>query len=108
MKKILLLVLMILAVALPAFAETEMQRTNRMMVDCIKNQLCYKADAQRQAVWVNEYAWRTAYFDDKANISNFFLAYTKARKPEAAYVDIRSATSNKVIGQRNPFGYKDK
>lgn len=93
---------------LTSIAETQMQKTNRMMVDCIQNGLVYKADAQRQTVWVNENAWRSAYFDDKKNIANFFFVYTKTRNSEAAYVDIRSAYSNKIIGKFDLFGYKEK
>lgn len=111
MKNFFVLVMLLISLALtltPSYAETQMQRTNRMMVDAIQNGLVYKADARTQSVWVNEYAWRSAYFDDKKNIANFFLVYTKTRNPEAMFVDIRSANSNKVIGKVDAFGYKDK
>lgn len=111
MKKLLLFSILLLSLCIfisPSYAETEMQKTNRMMVDCIQNGLVYKADAQSQSVWVNEPAWRSAYFDDKRNIANFFLVYTKTRNPDAVFVWIRSAYTNKVIGKIDPFGYKDK
>lgn len=111
MKKNFLLAMVLMSLTLPilpSYAETQMQKTNRMMVDAIQNGLVYKADARTQSVWVNEYAWRSAYFDDKKNIANFFLVYTKTRNPEAMFVDIRSANSNRVIGKVDSFGYKDK
>ncbi len=109
MKKLLLILMLFLTICSPVvFAETQMEKTNRMMLDCINNGLVYKADAKGQIVWVNEAAWRSSYYDDKKNIANFFLIYTKTRNSQAAFVDIRSATSNKVIGTMSPFGYKDK
>lgn len=111
MKKFFVLIMLLILLALPlapSYAETQMQKTNRMMVDAIQNGLVYKADARTQSVWVNEYAWRSAYFDDKQNIANFFLVYTKTRNSEARFVDIRSANSNKIIGKIDSFGYKDK
>lgn len=111
MRKFFLSLVLLMSFALPimpAYAETQMEKTNRMMVDAIQNGLVYKADARTQSVWVNEYAWRSAYFDDKKNIANFFLVYTKTRNPDAVFVHIRSANSNKVIGKIDPFGYKDK
>lgn len=108
MKKFCFLLLIMVFSTLSVFAETLMEETNRMMLDCIKNGLVYKADAQWQSVWVNEAAWRSAYYDDKKNIANFFLVYTKTRNSQAAFVDIRSANSNKVIATMSPLGYKDK
>ncbi len=111
MNRVLVTTIILMALILPilpANAETQMQKTNRMMVDCIQNSLVYKADAQNQTVWVNEQAWRSAYFDDKKNIANFFLIYTQTRNQDAAFVDIRSAYSNKVLGKIDLFGYKEK
>ena len=108
-RKVLLSILVLFISCSFAYAETEMQKTNRLMNECIQNNLCYKANAQLQVVYVNEYAWRVSNFDDKQNISAFFLAYTRARNPQAVFVDIRSSSSGKTIGSYNKaWGYKEK
>ena len=77
--------------------------------DCIHNNLCYKADAQLQRVYVNEYAWRASAFDDKESIAMFFLKYTKARNNRAVFVEIMSSNTGKKIGTYNYYnGYKEK
>ncbi len=108
MKKFYLLFLGLCLTATIAFAETEMQLTNRMMNECIQNNLCYKADAQMQRVYVNEYVWRTSAFDDKQNIAMFFMKYTKARNNRAVFVEIMSSSSGKKIGTYNSYnGYRE-
>ncbi|OLA72860.1 MAG: hypothetical protein BHW62_08415 [Acinetobacter sp. CAG:196_36_41] len=108
MKKIFFLVV-ILSFCLSVNAENNMEKTNRMMNECIQKNLCYKANASLQEVYVNEYAWRNAYIDDKESIALFFLKYTQARNPQAKFVNINSATSGKTIGvYKEYFGYKDK
>ena len=109
MKKFCLLLLGLGITTMIAFAETEMQLTNRMMNECIQNNLCYKADAQLQRVYVNEYAWRASAFDDKESIAMFFLKYTKARNNRAVFVEIMSSNTGKKIGTYIYYnGYKEK
>lgn len=71
-RKVLLSILVLFISCSFAYAETEMQKTNRLMNECIQNNLCYKANAQLQVVYINEYAWRVSNIDDKQNISAFF------------------------------------
>lgn len=53
MKKIFFLVV-ILSFCLSVNAENNMEKTNRMMNECIQKNLCYKANASLQEVYVNE------------------------------------------------------
>ena len=108
MKRFCLILAISLFFNLPCFAETEMQRTNAMMVECIQNGLCTEANAQMQEVYVGEYVWKVSNFRDKENIARFFMAYTKARNSNAGFVDIKSSTSGRKIASYNVFsGYKE-
>ena len=110
MKKGLFLILIILISVSTniAKAESDMQATNRMMNDCINNQLCYKASAQSQTVFVYDDAWRMATIDQKQNIGRFFLEYVQLRNNEAKFVDIKSAYSGRNLGKYvEYFGYKE-
>lgn len=44
-RKVLLSILVLFISCSFAYAETEMQKTNRLMNECIQNNLCYKANA---------------------------------------------------------------
>ena len=108
MKKGLFVLTLSLLLNLSCFAESEMQRTNAMMIDCIQNRLCSEANAQRQEVYVDEYVWRTSNFRDKENIARFFMAYTRVRNSYARFVDIKSSTSGRKIASYNEYsGYKE-
>lgn len=111
MKKRLFLIFIILVSVSTniAKAESEMQVTNRMMIDCINNQLCYKANASLDEVYVYDGAWQMATIDQKKNIASFFYAYVKARNNIAQQVYIKSAYTGKKIAEYSPFwGYKEK